>query len=190
MRVHPSGEIATGRNSSIQLAFRSVSRKAPSPWRTLDTFPTEVRWFRIPIEEIRISPVYSGATGFCCKRIPFVPRNSPGSERIQAVIYIIDYSRDSFTGSYVSFGLLKLRWSCALSHCFCLGAYYRLQAVNNQKTLAYRVSLSSLSSSPVTFNRVRKIITSRFIRGVQLTSARTVVHSFGRNVWLASPPVI
>lgn len=72
-------EITMGRNSSIQLAFRSVFRKAPSPWRTLDTFPTEVRRFRIPaIEEIRISPAYSGATGFCCKRIPFVLRSSPG----------------------------------------------------------------------------------------------------------------
>lgn len=112
------------------------ARKAPSPWRTLDTFPAEVRRFRVPeIEEIRISSVYSGATGFCCKRIPFVPGNSPGSGS-QAVVHIIDYSRDSFTSSYVSFGLLKLCYSYAFS------LFLRLYAMNNQET---RLS-SSLSS--------------------------------------------
>lgn len=55
-----------------------ISKNA-EPLETLDTFPTEVRRFRVlMIEEIRISPVYSGATGFCCKRIPFIPENSLG----------------------------------------------------------------------------------------------------------------
>lgn len=97
-------ENTVGRNSSIQLALCSVPRKAVSSSRILDTFPVEVRRFRVPmIRGVRISPIYFRATGFCCKRIPFIPGSVvQGRVGIQAVIHIIDYSRDPFTSSRVS----------------------------------------------------------------------------------------